>query len=93
MSFPISYGDAMNRLAHQSEPSEPADVRVKALSTLVRELSPANPHQRASHIALGLEPHPDPAPALPEPRPKRVVARWRRTVHSAVVCIRQFSPT
>ena len=71
MSFPINYRDAMNRLAHLSEPSEPAYVRVKALCALVRELSPANPHQRANHLALGLEPHPEVSaeaeqPALPE---------------------------
>ena len=71
MSFPINYQQAMTKLARLTEPDQPGYVQVKALATLVRELSPANPHQRANHLALGLDPHPETSadteqPALPE---------------------------
>ena len=59
MSFPTNYQRAMTELASLAEPDKPAYVRVKALTKLVHELSPGNPNQRAIHLALGLEPHPD----------------------------------
>ena len=62
MSFPLNYNQAMNQLASLAEPSNPSYVRVQALKTIVRELSPSNPSQRANHLALELEPHPEPSP-------------------------------
>ena len=59
MSFPTNYQQAMTDLASLAGPDNPAYVRVQALTKLVHELSPSNPSQRANHIALGLEPHPD----------------------------------
>ena len=59
MSFPTNYQRAMTELASLAEPDKPAYVRVKALTKLVHELSPGNPNQRAIHLALGLDPHPD----------------------------------
>ena len=62
MSFPLTYQDAMNRLAKLSEPSQPAYVQLQALTTLVRELSPANARRHDASPTL----QPNPNPALPE---------------------------
>ena len=62
MSFPLNYRQAMTNLAQIANSQEPGYVRVQALKTIVRELSPANPGQRQNHQALNLEPHPEPSP-------------------------------
>ena len=65
MSYNLNYRKAMNHLAHLAESNDqPGYVRVQALKTIVRELSPSNPGQRQNHQALDLEPHPE--PQLPE---------------------------
>ena len=69
MSFNYSYQDAMSGLRDIAQSSEPAYVRVKALSVLARELSPANPNQRQNHLALGIEPHPEPEPTTDPSQP------------------------
>ena len=62
MSFPLTYQAAMTKLAELAQPSQPAHVRLQALTTLVRELSPSNP--RHQDVTRALEPKPN--PTLPE---------------------------
>ena len=67
MSFPLTYRSAMNNIAQLANNNDqPGYVRVQALKTIIRELSPSNPGQRQNHQALGLEPHPEAQPSLPE---------------------------
>lgn len=62
MSFPLTYQAAMTRLAELAEPSQPAYVQLQALTTLVRELSPANARRHDASPTLQLNPN----PSLPE---------------------------
>ena len=64
MSFPLTYRDAIHQLAKLAQPERPAYTQLQALTTLVRELSPANPgHEQ---IARALKPPPSPDPVCPE---------------------------
>ena len=67
MSFPLTYRDAMHRLAELTEPGHPASVRHQALTVIVRELSPSNPHHDL--VLRALEPTPRPKPIFPEAPP------------------------
>ena len=64
MSFSLSYRDAMRQLAESAQPDRPAHTRLQALTTLIRELSPSNPHHEA--VARALKPAPSPDPTFPE---------------------------
>ena len=64
MSFTLTYADAMNRLAELAQPDRPAYTRLQALTTLVRELSPANP--RHDDIVRALKPAPSPDSTFPD---------------------------
>ena len=63
MSFPLTYRDAMTRLTQLTEPGNPPSIQHKALTVIIRELSPARPgHQ---DVLRALNP-PSPHPACPE---------------------------
>ena len=64
MPFPLTYRDAMHQLAESAQPDRPAHTRLQALTTLIRELSPSNPHHEA--VARALKPDPSPDPIFPE---------------------------
>ena len=61
MSFPLTYRDAMAQLA---EPGHPPSIRHQALTTIIRELSPANP--RHEDVLRALNPAPSPNSTFPE---------------------------
>ena len=56
----VTYREAMGELSKLIRSQEPGYVRVRAICAVVSELSPANSAQRENHLALGLEPHPEP---------------------------------
>ncbi len=63
MPFNYTYQSAMNGVGELAFcKREPGYVRAQAFAILRRELSPANPKSREIHHALGIEPHPEPAP-------------------------------
>ncbi len=63
MPFNYSYQSAMAGVGELAfSKREPGYVRAQAFAILRRELSPANPKSREIHHALGIAPHPEPAP-------------------------------
>ncbi len=63
MPFNYSYQSAMAGVGELAFcKREPGYVRAQAFAILRRELSPANPKSREIHHALGIAPHPEPAP-------------------------------
>ena len=76
MTFTLTYADAMNQLAELAEPGQPASIRRQALTTIIRELSPANPKHQ--DVLRALKPPPSPNPAIPEAQPS---AEQRKEFH------------
>ena len=64
MSFPLTYRDAMTRLARLTEPGNPPAIQHQALTVIIRELSPDHP--RHEDILRALKPDPSPNPTFPE---------------------------
>ena len=65
MSFPLTYRDAMTRLARLTEPGNPPSIQHQALTVIIRELSPDHP--RHQDVLRALNP-PSPNPTFPEAR-------------------------
>ena len=63
MSFPLTYRDAMTRLAQLTEPGNPPAIQHQALTVIIRELSPDHP--RHQDVLRALAPDPQPQPHLP----------------------------
>ena len=76
MSFPLTYRDAMTRLARLTEPGNPPSIQHQALTVIIRELSPAHPRHQDVLRALG--PDPSPNPTVPE---APLSAEQRKTFH------------
>ena len=66
----VTYREAMGELSQIIRSQEPGYVRIRAICAVVSELSPSNSAQRENHLALGLEPHPEPEPRSNHEQPQ-----------------------